>query len=63
MIYEKRYYELREAMDRAYDTFCRENTPENWEKFQVEERHFAGYCIDVLDKLMEENSDVLTRLK
>lgn len=63
MNYEEKYYELHEAMDRAFDTFCGEETPENWEKYQSAERRFAGYCIDVLEKLMEENSDVLARLK
>lgn len=63
MNYEEKYYELREAVDRAFDTFCKEVTMKNWEAYQVAEKRFAGYCIGILEKLMEENSDVLARLK
>ena len=63
MNYEERYYELREAVDRAWDEYNRKpsfNTNFDYDRAVNE---FRDFCEEVLEKLMEENSDVLARLK
>lgn len=63
MNYEEKYYELREAVDRAWDRYlCNPNviTDTNYENALCE---YHNFCETVLEKLMEENSDVLARLK
>ena len=54
--YEKRYWELRETMDRADDMGDCEAYNEALEEFTI-------LCFDILEEIMEEHSDVLKRLK
>ena len=64
MTYEERYFELLEKVDRAKDRL-RQNL------FSVRARDayewafddFSELCVEILEKLIEENSDVLARLK
>ena len=64
MTYEERYFELLEKVDRAKDIctampfsqLAREN-------YQWAMDDFSELCVEILEKLMEENSDVLARLK
>lgn len=60
---EEKYWELREAVDRAYDNCCAHNTTENYIIYFSAKRIYENFCVDVLEKLMEENFDVLKRLK
>ena len=60
---EERYWELRENVDRAFDKWCATVNVDDYEAFIVAKQNFEGYCVDVLTQLMEENSDVLNRLK
>lgn len=53
---EKRYWELREAMDRA------EDRRDHNEYIEAEEE-YIHLCASILEKIMEEHSDVLKRLK
>lgn len=63
MNYEERYYELREAMDRTYDIYCVDPCYFNEVKHSHALDNFYAFCTQVLEKLMEENSDILARLK
>lgn len=63
MNYEERYYELREAVDRAWDEYNREPNITTNINYGVAVNEFRDFCEEVLEKLMEENSDVLARLK
>lgn len=63
MTYEERYYELREAVDRAWDEYNREPNITTNINYDVAVNEFRDFCEEVLEKLMEENSDVLERLK
>lgn len=60
---EEKYWELREAVERAYDRCYAHNTAENHIAYLSAKQIFENFCVEVLGKLMEENSDVLKRLK
>lgn len=60
---EERYYELREAVDRAWDEYNREPNFITNGEYDRAVNEFRDFCEEVLEKLIEENSDVLARLK
>ena len=60
---EEKYWELREAVDRAFDKWCATVNNDDYEAYVIAKQKFERYCVDVLTQLMEENSDVLKRLK
>lgn len=60
---EQRYWELREEVDRAYDVYVGKPNRANEEKLAIAEDAFSSFCVSVLVRLMDENSDVLERLK
>lgn len=53
---EKRYWELREAMDRAKDKG-------DCKAYNKALDEFTCLCFNILEEIMEEHSDVLKRLK
>ena len=61
--YEERYWELREEVDRTFDRYCATREDADYDSYFLAEQTFFGYCADVLAVLMEENVDVLKRLK
>ena len=63
MNYEERYYELREAVDRALDAYCANPCYSNEVKHSYAVDDYTAFCTGILEKLMEENSDILARLK
>lgn len=63
MNYEKRYYELREEIDRKWDVYCADPCYLNEILHSYAVYDFNAFCVEVVEKLMEENSDVLARLK
>lgn len=63
MTYEEKYYELREAVDRAWDEYNRTPNVTTNINYDIALGEFRDFCEEVLEKLMEENSDVLARLK
>ena len=63
MNYEEKYWELREAVERAYDKCYAHNTAGNHITYISAKQIFENFCVEILEKLMEENSDVLARLK
>lgn len=63
MNYEERYYELREEIDRAWDVYCVNPCYANEVKHSYAVNDFNAFCAEVLENLMEENSDVLACLK
>lgn len=60
---EKRYWELREAVDRAWDNFIREPNAHFKLEYDTTLKEYMVFCSEVLEKLMDENSDVLKHLK
>lgn len=61
---EMKYRELQFEMDKAFDKW-HENpvNDENYRAYIVAKQRFSAYCVDTLAELMEENKDVLERLK
>lgn len=61
---EKKYKELQLEMDKAFGKWS-ENlaNDENYQAYNVAKQKFMAYCVDTLAELMEENQDVLERLK
>ena len=60
---EEKYWELREAVGRTLDAFCGNKTEENRVAHVQAINEYEAFCVEVLEKLMEENSGVLARLK
>ena len=60
---EEKFWELRENVDRAFDKWCATVSNDDYAAYIIAKQKFEGYCVDVLTQLMEENSDVLKRLK
>lgn len=54
---------MREAVDRTLDAFLGNRTEENRVAHLQAIDEYEAFCVDTLEKLMEENSDVLKRLK
>lgn len=63
MNYEEKYWELREAVERAYDKCCAHNTATNHIAYISAKQIFENFCVEILEKLINENSNVLARLK
>lgn len=61
--YEQRYWELREEVDRACDEYYRNPNCVSIINYDTAVSEFYQFCAEVLEKLMENNSDVLERLK
>ena len=60
---EEKFWELRENVDRAFDKWSATVSNDDYMAYIIAKQKFEGYCVDVLTQLMEENSDVLKRLK
>jgi hypothetical protein len=64
MTYEERYFELLEKVDRAKDRIAQNPfSVRARDNYQWAMDEFSELCMEILEKLMEENSDVLARLK
>lgn len=60
---EQKYWELRETMERAHDQLCANYTQSNKIKYMDARMKFQSFCTEILEKLMDENSDILANLK
>lgn len=60
---EEKYWALREAVDRAYDNFHKECSGESHAAYLAAKQNLEDFCVTVLEMLMDENSDILARLK
>lgn len=60
---EEKYWELREAMDRAWDEYMRDPDPIVKIEYDYAYDRFADFCMKILEKLMDENSEILANLK
>ena len=63
MNYEAKYWELREACERAQDRMIGAPTTGNQVNYVDALSKYQDFCMDVLEMLMDENEDVLKRLK
>lgn len=62
MNYEERYWELREAVERAEDEVVG-GKPNSTERYNVALSAYQDFCMDILEMLMDKNEDVLKNLK
>ena len=60
---EEKYWELRENVERAYDKYFSSRSPWDFAKYVQAKDELAEFCMYICEKLIEENSDVLARLK
>ena len=60
---EGKYWELREKMERAWDKYMGSKREEDYWVYVSAGNEFKGFCAEVLEKLMEDNADILARLK
>ena len=61
---EMKYKDLQFEMDEAFDEWNRSPWNEKkYEAYVATKQRFFAYCADTLAELMEENKDVLERLK
>ena len=60
---ENKFWELRETMDRAWDNYMREPNPCAKLEYDSAYNEYADLCMKILEKLMDENSDILANLK
>jgi hypothetical protein len=60
---EEKFWELREAMDRAHDKLCANYTQSNKLRYMDARMKFQAFCTGVLEKLMDENPNVLKGLE
>ena len=60
---EKRYWELREECERAFDKYVGDPRESNLLAYKETLSTYQDFCMDVLERLMDENADVLKRLK
>lgn len=60
---EEKYWGLRETMDRAHDKLCANYTQSNKLRYMDARMKFQTFCTEILEKLIDENSDILERLK
>ena len=61
--YEQKYWELREEVDRAWEVYCANPCYSIWVKHSYAVDNYNAFCAEILEKLMEDHSDVLARLK
>ena len=61
--YEAKYWELREACERAHDRMIGAPTTGNQVNYVDALTKYQDFCMDILEMLMDENEDVLKNLK
>ena len=50
-------------MGRAYDKWVGKETTENYVFYLTARGEYETFCVKILERLMDENSDVLANLK
>ena len=60
---EERYWELREECERTFDRWMADKSDSNFQAHMEAFSTYQDFCINILEKLMDENADVLKNLK
>ena len=60
---EERYWELRENCERAFDRFMSDKRESNIHAYREALGIYQDFCMDMMERLMDENADVLKTLK
>ena len=59
----EKYWVLRENVNKAFEKWYATKDNNDYVAYTIAKQQFEGCCVDVLTQLMEENADVLERLK
>ena len=60
---EERYWELREECERTFDKWMADKRESNLQAHKEAFSAYQDFCMDILERLMDENADVLKNLK
>lgn len=60
---EERYWELREECERTFDRWIADKRDSNRQAYLKAFSIYQDFCMDVLERLVDENADVLKNLK
>ena len=60
---EERYWELREEYERTFDRWVADKSEPNIQAFAKALSTYQDFCMGVLERLIDENPDVLKNLK
>lgn len=60
---EERYWELREACENAFNKWAVDRRESNLHAYKEALSVYQDFCMDVLERLMDENANVLKNLK
>lgn len=62
---QERYWELRRERNRTAKAFLANPDPngDEYAEYRKARAEFADLCMEILEQLVEENSDILERLK
>ena len=60
---EERYWELREQVERTFDKWIGDKRESNFQAYKEALGIYQDFCMDILERLMDENADVLKNLK
>lgn len=60
---EDKYWMLRERCERAFDDWVGDKSEANLEAYKIALSLYQDFCMDTLERLMDEEPDVLRYLK
>lgn len=60
---EERYWELRKEVEKTFDKWMADKHESNLQAHKEALSVYQDFCMDVLERLMDENADVLKNLK
>ena len=60
---EERYWELREECERTFDRWMADKRESNLQAYKEAFSTYQDFCMDVLERLINEDADVLKILK
>ena len=60
---EEKYWELREECERAFDKWLANQCISNFNDYKKALSIYQDFCMDILERLMDENADILKNLK
>ena len=60
---EEKYWELREECERTFNRWIADERESNLQAYKEALSIYQDFCMDVLERLMDKNSDVLKNLK
>ena len=60
---EEKYWQLREECERTFDRWLADKRESNFQAYKEALSIYQDFCMDALERLMDEDPDVLKNLK